>query len=1487
MRLNSGNTDWTLAGNSFFQTASRAAVSANVRAIYLNSGAGNNFTVTGNFIGGSAPGAGGTAWTTTTNNLASYRFVGIQLSVGNITPSSVQGNTVQNIAWTSFVAGTLLPGVWCGIYVQSGAANLGAVTGNTIGSGTGTGSVSVTSSGSGSTTFGIGSASSDTVAIANNTIGSITANGTAGGISASLVGIQVTAGVNTISGNTVGSATTANSLNAANFGVPAGSTQQVTGILSSSGISASITGNMVANLNNSYTAAGTAGQIRGIVTSAGANTITGNTVRNLSTTSANPGTAATASVLGISQSSTVAGQTVSKNVVHSLANTAASPSVTVTGIYFAGPTSGTNVIARNLVHSLAVSSTSATSAVHGMYFDSGTFTGRNNMVRVGIDAGGTSTAGASGVAGIYDAGTTAGRNFYHNSVAVGGTQTSSANNTSAFTSSGVVNARAFQNNILVNARGNSGGTGQHYAVNYGGTTVNPAGLTTGGNIFHVSGTGGVIGFYNSADRTTLAAWQAATGQDATSAVADPLFVNATGDATAVDLHLQAANPAEGSGLAIAAVTDDFDGQTRGTLTPADIGADAGNFTLSSDGFAPVISYPLLTGGSTANRVLTGWATIADNSGTVSGGASVPRLYYKKQTDADAFAGNTAADNGWKFVPASNGTSPYGFTIDYSLLNGGGVSPGGVIQYFVVAQDAADNLGSSPAGATAPANPPVQYVNAHAGVNSYTIISTLSGTKTVGSGGDYPSLGGPGGLFAAINGSVVTGNLVVNITSDLTEDGSNGLSQLVTDDYPGAFTVTIQPSDATMKTISGSLNGGLVTLNGADRVTMDGRFGGAGRYLTFRNTSTGTSASTILFINDASNNTVRSCLVEGATKSTLVGVIGFSTGTLTGNDNNLITDNQVRDLSTAAGVPAILIGSTGSSNAVANSNNTISNNELFNFYRIGVCINATGNNSWTVSGNNIYEATTQSGSFVYGIQISAGGTNVITGNSIHDLLTTGTEINGIFFTYFSTTTISKNRITCFNVNAATTVVRGIGAFGDIGSTLHVVNNQITLSPAAPVSSILIGLHDGGFTNNFVNVFYNTIVLGGTESGANNSWASRRSHATIQTARNNIFFNLRTGGTGSHFAAGSDASGGSYTANHNVYAGTGATPASFMDFSTIETAVAPVTFAAWQASTGGDANSSAGSAGTGNFTAAMFVNAATGDLHLIPGGNPLVNNTGTAVSGITDDYDGDARSATAPFIGADELVLPDIAIAQSGALTDGAGSVGFDTVTVGSSSAALTFTITNPGTADLTSLAITGGTGEFSVSALSGTSVPVGSGSVSFTVTFTPAATGPRSATLQIASNVTGAKNPFDIALTGTGQTLFQAWAAANGVPTDNANLLLFAFGMTPGGGGGALQYAGTLAGGGTITATGLPVTWVESIANGADFRALFVRRVDSVAAGLTYTPQFSADMSTWQNSAAVPVVLAADGVNQIVSVPYPVFIAGKKARFFRISVTLAP
>ena len=140
---------------------------------------------------------------------------------------------------------------------------------------------------------------------------------------------------------------------------------------------------------------------------------------------------------------------------------------------------------------------------------------------------------------------------------------------------------------------------------------------------------------------------------------------------------------------------------------------------------------------------------------------------------------------------------------------------------------------------------------------------------------------------------------------------------------------------------------------------------------------------------------------------------------------------------------------------------------------------------------------------------------------------------------------------------------------------------------------------------------------------------------------------------------------------------------------------------------------------------------------------------------------------------------------------------------------------------------------------------------------------------------------------TTQTLFAAWATANGVSTNpaalgGANLLAFASGHPPRGSG-PLVYTGTFAGSGAITSTGQPITLME----GADTRAVFVRRKDHVAAGLTYTVKFSADLSTWEDSTAAPTVLADDGVNQIVSVPYPALVVGQAPKFFQVRVDMTP
>jgi hypothetical protein len=177
--------------------------------------------------------------------------------------------------------------------------------------------------------------------------------------------------------------------------------------------------------------------------------------------------------------------------------------------------------------------------------------------------------------------------------------------------------------------------------------------------------------------------------------------------------------------------------------------------------------------------------------------------------------------------------------------------------------------------------------------------------------------------------------------------------------------------------------------------------------------------------------------------------------------------------------------------------------------------------------------------------------------------------------------------------------------------------------------------------------------------------------------------------------------------------------------------------------------------------------------------------------------DGTLVTPTFVGADVAPPVEIAVEQPAGtdLTDGNAHIGFGSVALGSASSALTFMVTNTGTADLTGLAVTtDGTNadEFTVNALGATTLAPNT-STSFIVTFAPAAAGARTAALHLASN-DGDENPFDITLSGTGvPTALQIWrethfgsmdnsgegADLNDFDQDNlANLIEFVFGLDP-------------------------------------------------------------------------------------------------------------
>lgn len=264
-------------------------------------------------------------------------------------------------------------------------------------------------------------------------------------------------------------------------------------------------------------------------------------------------------------------------------------------------------------------------------------------------------------------------------------------------------------------------------------------------------------------------------------------------------------------------------------------------------------------------------------------------------------------------------------------------------------------------------------NAYVGIsdattwNFTTVCAPLSGTINVGAAQTYTTLTGAGGLFASINNCGLSGNLTVNITSNITETGINALNQ-----WTGAYTLTIQPDATTLRTISGTVatNSAMISINGADGLTIDG---GAGRYLLFRNTNATASStrSTIQFTNGSTSCTLTRCNIENNSTSSSYADIYIGSGT-----NSVTISNN--DIHNATG------GTTGNPyNAIysSNSGNTLilTNNNIYNWSNYGIYGSSMADAA-TITGNSFY-STVVATTTQYAIYIAAGNSHNISNNFI--------------------------------------------------------------------------------------------------------------------------------------------------------------------------------------------------------------------------------------------------------------------------------------------------------------------------------------------------------------------------------------------------------------------------------------------------------------------------------------------------------------------------
>jgi len=370
-------------------------------------------------------------------------------------------------------------------------------------------------------------------------------------------------------------------------------------------------------------------------------------------------------------------------------------------------------------------------------------------------------------------------------------------------------------------------------------------------------------------------------------------------------------------------------------------------------------------------------------------------------------------------------------------------------------------------------------------------------------------------FAAINASNQVGlNITVNITASTIE----GVGAVLNQNVGPWTTLTIQPIGNV--SVTGNIAGTLIDLNGADNVVING-INNVVNTLTIENTSNSTLASTVRFVNDATNNTLTNCLVKGSSTGVptvagdgaVVFVAGTGVPSAVGNDNINISNN---DITASTTIPFVIIKGYGSATA-GNNGVIVSNNLIHDFFCTvfshcrGIFI-GNGNTSWTLSTNRIYQTAdrqwlTGSQPNVYACidinnTISGNGNNFnITGNILGFRNSAGTGYSVLKNGGTSATNIASNiHVVILNaMNSVNNVISGniIGGFdlkssrataiagenifigifiragaatvqnNQVGSSM-IANSIIIRSTAttAPSPVPAVGIYNRGFTSNSI-------------------------------------------------------------------------------------------------------------------------------------------------------------------------------------------------------------------------------------------------------------------------------------------------------------------------------------------------------------------------------------------------------------------------------------
>ncbi len=246
--------------------------------------------------------------------------------------------------------------------------------------------------------------------------------------------------------------------------------------------------------------------------------------------------------------------------------------------------------------------------------------------------------------------------------------------------------------------------------------------------------------------------------------------------------------------------------------------------------------------------------------------------------------------------------------------------------------------------------------------------------------------------------------------------------------------------------------------------------------------------------------------------------------------------------------------------------------------------------------------------------TAGTTQTVADNFVNNISSSHASaivaVYGIFYVGPTTgnNTVSDNFVHSISALSTNTSTEIDGIVLNWGVT-NTYNNIVNLGAGISTGYKLNGIVDATNANNTSNIYFNSVYLSGTVSGATSATACfyNTPSGTTGIYENNIFFNARSGGTGNKHYAAILAGNTSVVLNYNDYFVSGSNSALMKFGGNDET-----TLAAIKTATTKDANSLS--------VNPLFTNAGnTNPLDYYTG----ATLTGLGISGISNDYDDLAR------------------------------------------------------------------------------------------------------------------------------------------------------------------------------------------------------------------------------------------------------------------------